>query len=308
MNKQVAQQALIVLRWMDRAALSIALTIICMSFGSHGVIAKDTALPPGTPPSIGGVLDHVGISPTMGHQVPLDLQFVDATGKRIDLRKCVAGRPTVLQLVYFQCPMLCQLSRDGLMGTLATISLKPGQDFSVITLSFDPREGPELSARAKQLAVKRCGQAAVDAGWHFLTADQAAIATLCEAVGFRYMFDEKTGQFAHAAGVFVLTPEGRVSRFLSGTDYSPRSLRLALVDAGSGKVGNWADQAMLLCYMYDPTTGKYGLAIMSMMRLAGAATVATLAGGILLMIRRDRTRNTTEQCAMSQAALQSVLD
>jgi protein SCO1/2 len=234
------------------------------------------------------------------------MKFVDAAGNRIDLRQCVADRPTILQLVYFQCPMLCQLSRDGLMGTLATIQLTPGKDFSVVTLSFDPREGPELSGRAKQLAVLRCGQAAVDSGWHFLTGDQAAISTLCEAVGFRYVFDKKTGQFAHAAGIFVLTPDGRVSRFLSGTDYSPRSLRLALVEAGSGKVGNWTDQAMLLCYMYDPTTGKYGLAIMSLMRLAGAATVATLGGAILLLIRRERIRNRTGQRAASETGLRAI--
>jgi protein SCO1 len=290
MNKHVVQSLVMMLAYIGPVSFRISLAIVCMIFGGHRVIAKDTSLPPGTPPSIGGVLDQVGIAPTMGRQVPLDLQFVDATGHRIDLRKCVAGRPTILQLVYFQCPMLCQLSRDGLMGTLATISLKPGQDFSVITMSFDPREGPGLSARAKQLAIERCGRSAVDAGWHFLTGDQPAIARLCDAVGFRYLFDEKTGQFAHAAGIFVLTPEGRVSRFLSGTDYSPRALRLALVEAGSGKIGNWADQAMLLCYMYDPTTGKYGLAIMSMMRLAGAATVATLGGGILLMVRREHTQ------------------
>ena len=308
MNKPGVQLDAKVLTCIDRAALKIFLTIVCMIFNSDGVIAKEAALPPRTPPSIGGVLDHVGISPTMGQQVPLHFEFVDAAGKRIDLRKCVAGRPTILQLVYFQCPMLCQLSRDGLMGTLATIGLKPGQDFSVITLSFDPREGPELSTGAKQLAIERCGQAAVDAGWHFLTGNQAAISALCDAVGFRYMFDEKTGQFAHAAGVFVLTPEGRMSRFLSGADYSPRSLRLALVEAGSGKIGNWTDQAMLLCYMYDPTTGKYGPAIMSLMRVAGAATVTMLAGGILVMIRRERTRNTTGQSAMSQARPRTTLD
>jgi protein SCO1 len=252
--------------------------------------AAGESAPPSTPGTIGGVLDGVGIAPQMGRQVPLDLKFVDEAGQHVNVRDSIANRPTILQLVYYQCPMLCQLSRDGLMSTLATIRLKPGQDFSVITLSFDPREGPELSARARQLAIERFGRAGVEAGWNFLTGDGASISALAEAVGFRYTFDEKTGQFAHAAGIFVLTPEGKVLRFLSGADYSPRDLRLALVEASSNKIGSVADQALLLCYMYDPTSGKYGLAIMSLMRIAGLATVAFLAGGIVLMIRRERAR------------------
>src|SRR3954454_10779122 len=262
---------------------------------AHRANADDSATT--FPSSIGGVLDRVGVSPALGNQVPVDLQFADANGKPIKLRDCMAGRPTILQLVYYQCPMLCRLSRDGLMGTLATINLKPGADFSVITLSFDPTEGPEYSQRARQLAYGRCGQTAVDSGWHFLTGKEAAISTVCKSVGFRYAFDKKTGQYAHAAGVFVLTPDGKLSRFLSGTDYSPRALRLSLVEASSRKIGTLSDQVMLLCYMYDPTTGKYGFAIMSVMRFAGAATVATLVGGIFLIIRRDRNSVTSAQSA-----------
>src|SRR3954452_24828175 len=261
-------------------------SLLCMA-EAHRANADDSATT--FPSSIGGVLDRVGVSPALGNQVPVDLQFADANGKPIKLRDCLAGRPTILQLVYYQCPMLCRLSRDGLMGTLATINLKPGKDFSIITLSFDPREGPEYSVRARQIAAERCGQAAVEQGWQFLTGDQAAISRLCRSVGFRYAFDEKTGQFAHAAGVFVLTPDGKLSRFLSGTDYSPRALRLSVVEASSRKIGTLSDQVMLLCYMYDPSTGKYGFTIMWLMRFAGAATVLTLIGGILVMIRRDRS-------------------
>src|SRR3954447_5532383 len=271
--------------------------LLCMA-EAHRANADDSATT--FPSSIGGVLDRVGVTPALGNQVPVDLQFADANGNPIKLRDCMAGRPTILQLVYYQCPMLCRLSRDGLMGTLATINLKPGEDFSVITLSFDPREGPEYSQRARQLAVERCGQSAVDSGWHFLTGDEAAISTLCRSVGFRYAFDEKAGQYAHAAGVFVLTPDGKLSRFLSGTDYSPRALRLSLVEASSRKIATLSDQVMLLCYMYDPATGKYGFTIMSLMRLAGAATVATLVGGIFLMIRRDRNSVTSAQSAQQQ--------
>jgi protein SCO1/2 len=234
------------------------------------------------------LLDQVGISPEIGQKVPLDLEFVDSSGKKIRLSDCFIGRPVILHLVYYQCPMLCQLSRDGLLGTLSTIKLKPGRDFSIVTLSFDPREGPDLSARARALAAQRCGAEAVENGWHFLTGGSAAISALTEAVGFRYTFDEKTAQFAHSTGLFILAPDGTISRFLGGIDYSPRDLRLALVEASQGKVGTLTDHAMLLCYMYDPTVGKYGFAIVTVLRIAGLTTVGILTIGILLMIRHDR--------------------
>jgi protein SCO1/2 len=236
------------------------------------------------------LLNRVGITTEFGRQVPLDTPFVDSSGQHVDFGDCIVGRPTILHLVYYQCPMLCKLSTDGLLTTLATISLKIGKDFSVITVSFDPRDTPEISARARQLAGERCGHNAVERGWQFLTGDQSAISAVTNAVGFRYTYDEATRQFAHPAGIFVLTPEGKVSRFLSGTDYSPRDLRMALVEASSGKIGSTIDHALLLCYMYDPTVGRYGLAIVSIMRAAGLVTVGTLALAILTMIRRDRNR------------------
>jgi protein SCO1/2 len=187
--------------------------------------------------------------------------------------------------------MLCKLSADGLFRTLSTLSLKPGEDFSIVTLSFDPRETPELSARARKLAIERCGAEAVERGWHFLTGNEPEIAAVTEAVGFRYAFDKKTKQYAHAAGLFVLTPEGNISRYLSGIEYSPRDMRLALAEASGGKVGTAADQVLLLCYMYDPTTGRYGLAIMTLLRAAGLATVGIMATGIVVLFRRERRNN-----------------
>jgi protein SCO1/2 len=250
------------------------------------------------------LLNRVGITTEFGQQVPLDTPFVDSAGQRVQFGDCLAGRPTILHLVYYQCPMLCKLSTDGLLSTLSTISLKMGQDFSVITVSFDPRDGPEISARARQLAGDRCGNDAVNHGWRFLTGDQSAISAVTNAVGFHYTYDETTRQFAHPAGIFVLTPEGKVSRFLSGTDYSPRDLRMALVEASSGKIGSTIDHALLLCYMYDPTVGKYGLAIVSIIRTAGMVTVGTLALAILTMIRRDRNR----RVALDTAPLDNAHD
>jgi protein SCO1/2 len=196
--------------------------------------------------------------------------------------------------VYYGCPMLCKLSADGLMSTLSTLTLQPGEDFSIVTLSFDPREKPELSAGARQMAIERCGAEAVERGWRFLTGNESEIAAVTEAVGFRYMFDEKTGQYAHATGVFVLTPDGVISRYLSGIDYSPRDLRLAVVEASGGKVGAVSDQVLLLCYLYDPTTGKYGLAIITAVRAAGLVTVGALAAAIVVMLRRERRRNAVD--------------
>jgi protein SCO1 len=234
------------------------------------------------------LIDQVGIDPKFGQQVPLDLEFVDADGAKVRLSECFVKRPLILQLVYYECPMLCKLSSDGLFKAVQNLELKPGRDFSIVTLSFDPREGPELSRRARTMAINRCGEDAVDRGWHFLTGDQQAIAALTKSVGFRYAFDEQSGQFAHASGIFVLSPEGKISRYLSGVDYPPRDLRLAIVEASAGKVGTMADQVLLLCCMYDPTTGRYGLAIMTALRVAGLVTVAVMGAGIFMMLRRDR--------------------
>ncbi len=234
------------------------------------------------------LLEQVGITPQLGKKIPLDLTFTNADGQPVSLADLVKDRPVILHLVYYQCPMLCQLSSDGLLRALDTLTLKPGQDFSVITLSFDPREGPDLSARARQVATERFDPDSVEKGWSFLTGEEGAIKQLCDAVGFHYKFDEQKGQFAHATGIFVLTPNGTISRYLSGVEYSPRDLRLSLVEASQEKIGTVGDQVLLLCYHYDPTSGKYGLTIMTVLRTAGALTIAGLALGIGLMIRHER--------------------
>jgi protein SCO1 len=233
------------------------------------------------------LLQQVGITPQLGQKIPLDLKFTDADGKSVRLGDLVKDRPAVLHLVYYECPMLCQLSRDGLLRTLETLTLKPGKDFSVITVSFDPREGPEFSARARQVAMERFDRESVEQGWTFLTGDEPSIKQLCDSVGFRYKFDEQKQQYAHAAGIFILTPGGTISRYLSGVEYSPRDLRLSLVEASQDKIGTATDQVLLLCYMYDPTSGKYGLAIMTVLRTAGALTVAGIVLAIGLMIRHE---------------------
>jgi protein SCO1/2 len=271
-------------------AAVVLFSCVCLAQSDAGGTATATNPSAINASTFNQLLSRVGITTEFGRQVPLDSAFLDSTGRRVRFGDCLGRRPTVLHLVYYQCPMLCKLSTDGLLSTLSTINLKMGQDFSVITVSFDPRDGPEISARAKQLAGDRCGHEGVERGWRFLTGDQEAISAVTNAVGFHYTFDETTRQFAHPAGIFVLTPDGKVSRFLGGTDYSPRDLRMALVEASDGKIGSAVDHALLLCYMYDPTVGKYGLAIITIMRAAGLLTVATLAVAMITMVRRDRRR------------------
>jgi protein SCO1/2 len=245
------------------------------------------------------IFSDVGISPQLNATLPLDLQFVDADGRLVRLAELFSDRPVILHLVYYECPMLCKLSSDGLLRALKTLSLKPGDDFSIITVSFDPREGPELSARAREVAIERCGRRAVESGWRFLTGDKGAIDQLCDTVGFRYVFDEKTGQFAHASGAFVFTADGKLSRYLSGVEFAPRDLRLAIVEASAGKVGTAGDQVLLMCYMYDPSAGKYGVAIMTIVRIAGIATVGGMGLAIFTMLRRERSASRDLQPSIS---------
>jgi protein SCO1/2 len=231
----------------------------------------------------------------LGNTVPLDLQFTDHAGSPVRLGDFFHKRPVVLHLVYYQCPMLCRLSSDGLFRVVPSLPLEMGDDYSIVTVSFDAREGSDLSARARRAAAERCGNEAVERGWFFLTGEQNAIDALCRSVGFRYKFDEKTNQFAHAAGVFVLNADGTVSRFLSGVDFPPRDLRLSIVEASAGKVGAAADQVLLMCYMYDPTTGRYGFAVMTAIRTGGVLTVLALATSITVMLRRERRRSRARQ-------------
>lgn len=236
------------------------------------------------------VMGQAAIDPRLGERVPLDLLFLDAAGQTVTLRQVMQNRVVILHLVYYQCPMLCRLSSDGLLDGLDRLDLDVGSDFDVITLSFDPREGPELSSRARRLALARYARSTAEDGWHFLTGEAESIRRLTDAVGFQAVWDDATGQYAHPAGIFVLTPDGMISRYVSGIEFRPRDLRLAVVEASEGRLGSVSDQLLMLCYEYDPTTGKYGFAIMTAMRASGLFTVALLASAIVVMVRRERRK------------------
>jgi protein SCO1/2 len=250
-------------------------------------VAQMGAAPPPRP-ATPGVLQEIGFDQRLGESVPLDLAFTDEAGRSVKLSDYFGKKPVVLSLVYYQCPMLCTISLNGLAGALEVLSFVPGQEFEVVTVSFDPSETPDLAAAKKKAYMARYRRPEAHAGWHFLTGPSESVEALTRAVGFRYVWDAATRQFAHPAGLLVLTPEGKISHYLFGVEYAPKDLRLALVDAAKGRIGNLADQLLLYCYQYDPQTGGYSASILNLVRLAGALTVLGLGAFILTATRKRR--------------------
>lgn len=241
------------------------------------------------------VVTRVGIDQHLNTRVPLDLPFRDEAGRDVALGDYFGSRPVVLALVYYECPMLCNQVLNGLTQALRVMSLDAGRDFDVVAVSFDPREGSELAAAKKASYVRRYDREGSASGWHFLTGSEPSIEALADAVGFRYEWEEASGQWAHGAGITVLTPKGVVSRYFYGIEYGVRDLRLGLVEASNHRIGNLADQLMLLCYQYDPMTGKYGAIALNSIRAGGVVTVGALVTFIFVMLRRERRAATPGQ-------------
>lgn len=233
------------------------------------------------------VLRDIGFDQRLGEPLPLDAQFRDEAGRPVRLGQYFGQKPVIVSVVYYGCPMLCTLSLNGLASGLDALGFDVGKEFEVVTVSFDPREGPELAAAKKAAYLKRYTRPGAEAGWHFLTGDKAAVDALTHAIGFRYKWDERTAQFAHPAGLVVATPAGIIARYLYGVEYTPKDLRFALVEASENKVGTPLDRAVLYCYKYDPTSGKYGAAVMRLVRVAAALTVLGLGGLVIVMRRRE---------------------
>jgi protein SCO1 len=258
-----------------RAAVLAILLAVCAAG-----LRADTSLP--TP------LRDVGYDQRLGAQVPLDLAFRDEAGRPVRLGELVRERPAVLLLAYYTCPMLCTVVLEGAAASLRVIPFTAGRDFDVVVVSFDPRDTARLAAAKKSEVVARYARPEGAAGWHFLTGSAPSIAVLTRTVGFRYYFDDKTGQYAHAAGLVLLTPTGRISRYFYGVEFPARDLRLGLVEASGEKIGSLVDQVLLFCYHYDPVIGRYSAMTLNLVRAGGAATVLGLALAILLMRRRER--------------------
>jgi len=233
-------------------------------------------------------LKKVEFEQRLGVEVPLDLPFTDEEGRSVKLSQYFRGRPVVLALVYYECPMLCVQALNGLVKALKVMTLEPGRDYDIVTVSFNPLEKAAQAAEKRAHYLSILGKPAVGDSWHFLVGEETPIRMLTDAVGFHYVYDEPTKQFAHPTGIVVLTPEGRASKYIYGLDYGPRDLRLALVEAASHEIGTPVDRLLLYCFHYDPTQGKYGLVLMNVIRLAGVVTVVCIGGFILIMWRREK--------------------
>ena len=264
-------------------AARIALLALLAASGS----AVEAQLSPPPPTQLPPQLTGVGYDQRLGDRLPLDLAFKDETGKAVHLGEYFTQRPVVFALAYFSCPMLCTVVLDDLASTLKAVGLTPGKDFDVVVASFDPRDTPGAAAETKNKVVARYGDEATASAWHFLTGKEESIRLLTRAVGFRYQWDEKTGQFAHAAGIVVVTPEARISRYFYGIDYPPRDVRLGLVEAASRRIGTVSDRLLLFCFHYDPAVGKYSAATFNILRVAAALTLLGLVSMIVILRRRE---------------------
>lgn len=230
-------------------------------------------------------LANVSFEQRLGEQVPLDLPFVDEEGRVVRLGNYFGGQPVVLALGYYECPMLCSLVRNGLVEALNKVPLTTGSDFQVVNVSIDPRETPMNAANTRAAVVSRYNRPEGQTGWHFLTGPQDSITSLAEAVGFKYFYDERIDQYAHAAGILVLTPEGRLARYFYGIEFNPSDVRLGIVEASGNKIGTPVDQLLLLCYQFDPATGTYTGLVLTLVRAGGVLTIVILLASLYLLSR-----------------------
>ncbi len=238
--------------------------------------------PPGT------ALSRVGFDQNLDAQLPLDLNFRDESGRTVALGDYFGSKPVIVTLVYFRCPMLCGEELKGLARSLRPLSLRVGEDFDIVTVSIDPTDTPDLAGAKKEKILEYYGRPEAGKGWHFLTGEEPAIAALSKTVGFRYTYNAATEQYVHAAGLAIATPGGRLSRYFYGIDFPPKDLQFGLIESSQGKIGSPIARLLLFCYHYDPTTGKYTLAVVGLLRVVGTATALGLAAYVVAMIRRDR--------------------
>ena len=263
-----------------RSGALLKAAAIAAALQSFALFAQPVATPP-----------QISIAQKLNTQLPLDLMFRDETGKVVRLREYfTSGRPVLLNFVYYRCPMLCPIVLEGTTTALTHLKFDIGKEFDVVTISIDPRDTTTRAAELKDKYVRHYGRLDAASGWHFLTAHETAIKKITEATGFQYQYDSRTDQFAHGAALLVVTPDGRLSRYFYGFEYRPRDLRLAIVEASAGKVGNAVDELLLLCFHYDSATGRYSRNAMMLARAGGVATMLGLGRFIFVLFRKERTQ------------------
>ncbi len=263
----------------------LAILAIGLSIAAHGQNMSTGLLSPPAnvrPPG----LKNVGIQQNLDGQIPPDLIFKDETGKTVRLGDYFGQKPIILSLVYYKCPMLCGEVLSGLTSALKVLKFNIGDEFNVLTVSFDPKDTPEIGAAKKAEYMERYKRPGTAAGWHFLTGPQDSIDALTKAAGFQYQYDPKTEQFAHSTAIMILTPQGKIAQYYYGVEYAPKDLRLGLIQASENKIGTVVDEILLYCYHYDPTTGRYGAVISRILQLSALATVLMLGLLLVILIRR----------------------
>jgi protein SCO1/2 len=272
------------------------LTFGVVALFATGAFAQDA--PRGVRPEAGvpadqmpGVLTEVGFDQRLNERLPLDAVFRDEEGNKVELGKYFGTKPVVLVFAYYDCPMLCTQILNGLTSSLRVLNETVGRDFEVVVVSFDPREKPTLAAGKKKVYVESYGREGSEHGWHFLTGEEDQIRRVTDAAGFRYTWDPRTLQYAHASGIVITTPDGRLSRYFFGIEYAPRDVKFALMESSEGRIGNAIDKLLLYCYHYNPETGSYALVAMNTVRVGGAVTLMALVGFVLVALRKEQRRN-----------------
>jgi protein SCO1/2 len=289
----------------NQIAINVLLSISCILIFASAALAQmgqprgnspmysSRPYEPSSTTGLPAALKDIGIDQKLNGQLPLDLVFRNENGEQVKLGDYFGKKPVVISLVYYECPMLCNQVLNGMISSFKVMALAPGQEFDVVTVSFDGRETPAQAAAKKRTYVgylPEAKRASANAGWHFLTGDHENIHALTDAIGFRFGFDEATNQFVHASAIYVATPQGRLARYFYGIEYAPRDLRLGLIEASENKIGSPMDQVLLYCYHYDPATGKYGAAVLNLIRLGGVLMLIAVGGLFLFMRRRNAQR------------------
>jgi protein SCO1 len=264
-------------------AIAITVLVLLSANASAQLYREPVAKPP---QGLDPILTNVGVDQKLNSQVPLDTKFRDENGQPVVLKQYF-DKPVILTLVYYTCPMLCSEVLNGTAASLKPVKFDVGKEFNVVTISIDPKDTPGTAMGKKKMMMARYGQHGAENGWHFLTGDKQNIDAVANAVGWKYAYDPRSGQYAHASAIMLLTPEGKVSRYFYGIEYSAKDIQFGIMDASQNKIGSVADQVALYCYHYDPATGKYGVAVMRLVRAAGLLTVALICGLIFVAVRRE---------------------
>lgn len=269
------------------AKFAVAAGLLVAASGAHAQMAPDNVGQPAN--GMPTILQGVGFRPELNAQMPVDAPFKDETGKEVRLADYLhSQKPVLLAFVYYGCPMMCTQLEQGVVGSLRMLSFNPARDYEVVFISFDDRDTPATAAEKKATAMSKFRRPETASGWHFLSGPKESIAAVTNAANFHFNYDAKSNLFAHASGLLLLTPEGRISRYFYGVEFPARDVRLGLVDASAGKIGSPVDHVLLYCFEYDPSTARYSATILGIVRLGGILTIVTMIFAFLIFRRRDR--------------------